>query len=1280
MTQLTATLAAPPREFEEYRLIRLLGRGAMGEVFLAHDTALDRAVAVKFIAGVEPDARARARFFLEARAIARVQHPNVVAIHRIGEVQRRLYLVSEYVAGAGLDTLAKPLPWRRALSIAQGLARGLAAAHRQGVLHRDIKPANAVLMPSGTVKLVDFGLAELVDGGRPEDHEASFPAAERSSTARSPASAGRTTVSLASARSDAALTRAAGSGDGDRSRASGPRRRIAGTPLYLAPELWDGAAASPQSDIYALGALLYELASSAAPHAGIPLDDLSRAARNHDARPIASIVPGLDNGFARVIDRCLAREPSRRFASGDDLCDALDALQRRVGGALDESTSEPESPYRGLLAFDARHSAAFFGRGAEVRALLDRLRTEAFVLVTGDSGVGKSSLCRAGVLAELARSGLGEGASWSVLVIVPDKRPLAALARAFAPLLDTLEDELVEALRREPAELGRRLRQRTSGAAVLILVDQLEALLTLPDAEEGRLAAAVLGGLTVRSPSMRLLATARSDFLTRLTSLPDLGPEIARSLFLLPAMSDDDVRAAIVGPALAAGFRFEHDATVQELVATTRTALGGLPLLQFTLAALWERRDHERGLLTAAALEAIGGVTGALARHADSVIAALLPAERRAARHVLLELVTVEGTRARCSLEALEGLEGEGTDVRAALDAMVRGRLVVALPAEDGRAAFELAHEALLNGWDTLRGWLSHDAELLALRRRLARAAAEWRRLGELRAALWGRVQLAEVREIDPGALAAEERRFLTASRRAARRQRLLAIFGVVLVLLALIGAYAGARLGAHADLEHRIALHVDAADRDLDTARRLDAETVALRAESLSTYGARGRARGDEAWAGARAHALQVDEAYAEASRELESAIAVEDRAVLRARLGDVTLARLLASERFGSLAERDALTYRLAFLDPDGSRRASLAAGGHLSIRTVPPAVVTLRRYERVGSELVLAAPRVLDEASCADLELPQGSYLLELIAPERASVRAPFVVGRAERIELAIALPRADQVPEGFAYVPPGAFLFGSDDPDASRSERLQAMPLHRAETGAYLIGHNEVTFGDWIRFLEALPSDERTRRTPHGRDEGDQVTLRGLGHGRWRLTFEDGRVRYSAATGEIFAGRDQRLGHWERFPVVGISQEDAAAYATWLETSGQLPGARLCDEREWERAARGADGRKYPTGDWINHEMANISPVPGHDPDGYDPHEVGSHPASRSLFGLDDMSGNAAEFTLSVMDPGKLAQKSGSWAQGTFHSRLDRREVLERSVRHPRVGFRICATPR
>ncbi len=143
----TEGLFVPPPQIDEYRILRALGRGGMGQVFLGHDSLLDRPVAVKFLVTASPTNHARMRFLQEARAIARLQHPNVVAIYRVGIFSGLPYLVSELVTGPSLDHLSIPIPWTKVLRIGLDLARGLSAVHRHGVLHRDLKPAKGTRGP-----------------------------------------------------------------------------------------------------------------------------------------------------------------------------------------------------------------------------------------------------------------------------------------------------------------------------------------------------------------------------------------------------------------------------------------------------------------------------------------------------------------------------------------------------------------------------------------------------------------------------------------------------------------------------------------------------------------------------------------------------------------------------------------------------------------------------------------------------------------------------------------------------------------------------------------------------------------------------------------------------------------------------------------------------------------------------------------------------------------------------------------------------------------------------
>jgi len=1203
---------SPPTEFEEYRLLRAIGEGEFGRVYLAEDLLLCRPVAVKFLSR-EADPALREQFFVEARAVARLNHPNVVAIYRYGEIKRRPYLVSEYVRGEPLDKLTKALTPAELLAVAVGLCRGLAAAHRRGVLHRDLKPANALYTDEGEVKLLDFGMAKLLD----------------------------------------------------RPRALGAKEPLVGSPLYIAPELWQGEPATPRSDLYALGVLLFELCTGRPTYPCQTVGELEAARAAGDPPSVASLAPHIDARLSGAIDRCLQRDPERRFPSGDALRDALEERP-----ASDPHAESPTgNPYRGLSAFSAEHRTVFFGREAEVGVILDRLRVEPLVVVVGDSGVGTSSLCSAGVL-PLAEARCG----WKTLSMVPGKHPLGALCRMLAPSLGVQASDLLERVRQSPLALADAIRRANAGELALF-VDQMEELLTLSEADEARLVGEALAALAGRVPNVRLLGTVRSDFLSRLATLPGLGDELGRAVHLVRPLSLEGMREAIVGPARHHGVQFESEELVQMLLDS---AQGGLPFLQFALAELWETRDRDARMIRAAGLEAIGGVPRALAGHADRVLEALLPAEREAARRVLLSMVTVDGTRARVSGRQLLG--DRDAAGRAALEALVRGRLLVAHKGEPGEAgAFEIAHEALLKGWDTLRGWLSGDIEQKLVRERLSRAAQEWARLDSARELLYKERQLHEVAALDLAQLGPRESAFLAASRRAERWRKLRRWSVPAAVLLLIAEAIGGARWYSQRALRQSIAARTVEAEQLMDRARDQVGRASQERDRAFALFDGQDWPGGEKTWTEVLELDRQVDALYANAASLLEAALSLDpNRSTVRNRLADVLYERVLWADRTGRRDLEGELRARLPSYDLDGERRRRLEAPAHVTLKLTPsPTMATVQRYEMGSRHLTLSAPMTVS----GEVELPPGSYLFSFRAVGHHPVNLPVMVKPNEPLALVVSLPKANAVPDGFVYVPAGRFLFGCGGAEEIRRD-ANAAPMHEISTPAYLIARHEVTFAEWIEFLDAQSPEERRRRTPLAQRRQQSIELRQSADGKWDLSLRPTSHTYTARLGEPirYLDRERRaVQSWASFPVAGVSYEDALSYAAWLDQTGRVPGARPCDEYEWERAARGADGRIYPMGDAIGADDANYDVTYDRQPLAFGPDEVGAHPASRSPFGVDDLAGNVWEWVSSVARPGEVVFRGGSWYQGRRTSRSDNREIGERTFRHPFHGVRICANP-
>jgi serine/threonine protein kinase len=797
-----------------YEVIRPIGSGGMSEVVLARDTRLGRKVALTFLREVDPQ-RSK-RLLVEARTAAQLAHENIAALYDIATHEGLPYVVFEYVPGMALSALLKArredstpgvragMPEAHAAELMLPVARALACAHEAGMVHRALKPANIMIAESGTVKVRDFGIAEL-----PRD-AAEIQAQPTSGFA--PLARGEDTAHRET--DEDARARAGLDGTLDGTQQPAQTEALLETKAYMAPEQWNAASIDGRADLWAIGVILYEMVKGE--H---PLAPLSRYAVA-TVRQLDIPMPSAEASFpllGPLIDRCLRKPVDERLGSARELCAALEEIARPHPGSPSGEGDE-ENPYAGLAAFEERDAVRFFGRETAALQIVLRLDEQPLLALVGASGAGKSSLMRAGVIPALKRGG-----AWEAFVIRPGPRPLATLAALLleqagqhsSPWEDTLGDRseapppprsnpasVLERLRQEPGLLGTQMRSRARGRKerVLLFVDQLEELYTLAREEDRAVFLACLAGAAddVSSP-LRVVLAIRQDFLDRLAaSAATFADPMSRGAVFVGPLEERGLERALVAPAEARGFRFESEALVKEMLGALAGSANALPLLQFTAAKLWEGRDEEKGRLTEASYRASGGVSGALSRHADSVIGALSASEQRAARRLFLRLVTPERTRAVVSLRDLLAPGGaRASELPRVLSRLIEARLLAMADGGKEGNVVELVHASLITTWPTLARWLEEAQDDAALEGRLSAAAKAWEASGFAEGQLWRGDAAAEARRFQErwGSEAGPESRELRAQYLAAvvalpareQRRRTYAVAALVTLLMLVV-------------------------------------------------------------------------------------------------------------------------------------------------------------------------------------------------------------------------------------------------------------------------------------------------------------------------------------------------------------------------------------------------------------------------------------------------------------------------------------------------------------
>lgn len=315
-----------------YRLLALEGEGGMADVYRAQDTTLDRVVALKIL---RAEGEGTDAFQEEARAIARLPHPNIVAVYDVcqdGDVQ---YIVMEYAEGKTLKQLLQnegPLRIGQAVDIATQVCEAVGYAHRKGIVHCDIKPQNILIQPDGKVKVTDFGIAHAFSTGTPE------------------------------------------------------QRKPWGTPFYVSPELVSGKQQTPASDVYAIGVVLYEILSGRVPFEGQTAAEIARQHVINAPPPIEQVNPRVTRYLRQVIDRALAKDPAQRYANAEELGKALQAYRQHSLNAtqpLPQPVAAEAAPVRDAAAPSQPQTMVPPARRRRVDWVLLLLAALAFLMVMG---------------------------------------------------------------------------------------------------------------------------------------------------------------------------------------------------------------------------------------------------------------------------------------------------------------------------------------------------------------------------------------------------------------------------------------------------------------------------------------------------------------------------------------------------------------------------------------------------------------------------------------------------------------------------------------------------------------------------------------------------------------------------------------------------------------------------------------------------------------------------------------------------------------------------------
>lgn len=580
-----------------------------------------------------------------------------------------------------------------------------------------------------------------------------------------------------------------------------------------------------------------------------------------------------------LLDRHWIHFEGRYQEAFQELLESLPG-KRRVGAYDRVDTSNIPNPFKGLEAFQQTDSQFFFGRERLIEKSLSRLRLDRptrFLGIVGASGSGKSSLVRAGVIPELRRGEVIPGSEeWRTAIFTPGASPVDALAARLSPFVEAYDAEQISDMFHDSVETIDRLADAEfvntpDAARLLVVVDQFEELFTRAAETERELFIRLIHHAATR-PNGRIiiLVTMRADFFDRVGRYPDLAALFEQeNMVIVTEMTAPELLRTIEGPAEAVGLEYDRGLS-QRILDEVRRQPGSLPLLQYALKELYERREGRR--LTTRAYEQIGGVRQALASHAENIYQTLNPAEQSLMRRILLRLVSVsdegEATRRKIARADLRFSDVSDEAVQSLVDRLTSASSRLLIASREIKSSsdeteptiwIEVSHEALIREWERFSGWISENLENLRYGSELLQSATDWRMSDQDTAYLLtgNRLKRAEIwletadatqlqRDFIKASITEEERREadrqrqmereLELQQRASRRLRNFVIVLVAALIVAI--ALSGVTLNS-----------LNAADAALLTAefQRNRAEANANEANSLALSASANRALGDD-------------------------------------------------------------------------------------------------------------------------------------------------------------------------------------------------------------------------------------------------------------------------------------------------------------------------------------------------------------------------------------------------------------------------------------------------